>query len=71
MQTPRNGDLLTVPEVAAMLRLSERKVRRLISGGELKAVQLSERATRVRPADLDAFLLEREIPKTNGPMDAG
>ncbi len=66
MQTPRNGELLTVPEVAAMLRLSERKVRRLINDGELKGVQLGERTIRVRPSDLDTFLIEREVPKSAG-----
>ncbi len=48
-----------------MLRLSERKVRRLINDGELKGVQLGERAIRVRPSDLDAFLVEREVTKAD------
>lgn len=69
MQTPRNGELLTVPEVAAILRLSERKVRRLINDGELKGVQLGERAIRIRPSDLDAFLVEREVPTKQGGTD--
>ncbi len=58
--------MLTVPEVAGMLRLSERKVRRLINDGELKGVQLGERTIRVRTSDLDAFLVEREVPKAPG-----
>ncbi len=49
-----------------MLRLSERKVRRLINDGELKGVQLGERTIRVRPSDLDTFLIEREVPKSAG-----
>ncbi len=69
MQTPRNNELLTVPEVAAILRLSERKVRRLINDGELTGVQLGERTIRIRPEDLDAFLVEHEVPKT-GRSDA-
>lgn len=50
-----------------MLRLSERKVRHLINAGELKGVQLGERIIRVRPADLDAFLVEREVTKAGDP----
>ncbi len=65
MQTPRNGELLTVSEVASVLRLSERKVRRLVNNGELKGVQLGERILRIRPADLDAFLVEREVTKAD------
>jgi excisionase family DNA binding protein len=66
VQTPSNPDLLTVPEVANKLRLSTRKVYRLIDSGELKAIRLGQRGYRVRLSDLDIFLVEHEVPKEPG-----
>jgi excisionase family DNA binding protein len=43
--------LLTVPDVAQRLQVSERAVRRWIAEGRLPAVRLG-RAVRIRPADL-------------------
>jgi excisionase family DNA binding protein len=46
---------LTVGEVAAVLRVSNMTVYRLINGGELPAVRVG-RSFRLREADLDAYL---------------
>ena len=50
--------LLTIPQVADVLQLSERQVRRLTATGQLAIVSLGK-AVRVRPADLEAFILDR------------
>jgi excisionase family DNA binding protein len=51
--------LLRVAAVADRCDCSQDLVRILISSGQLKAVRLGERALRVRPADLEAFLAAR------------
>src|SRR5262249_13325721 len=47
--------LLTVPDVAELLRLSPRQVRRLIAEGRLPIVRLG-RAIRIRPQDVEALV---------------
>jgi excisionase family DNA binding protein len=47
--------LLTVPEVAAILRCSARKVRTWIAARVLKAVRLG-RLVRIRQEDLERFV---------------
>ena len=48
---------LTIKEVAARLRVSERSVRRWLLGGELKGFRFGDRAGwRVREEDLEAFV---------------
>jgi excisionase family DNA binding protein len=47
--------LLTVPEVAELLRLSPRSVRRLIADGRLPVVRLGH-AIRIRPQDVEALV---------------
>lgn len=49
------NDLLTVAEVADMLRVSTMTVYRLIRTGELPAVRVG-RSYRVKRADLDEYL---------------
>lgn len=52
-----NTPLLTVREVAENhLQVSERSVWTYISDGRLRATRLGPRTTRIRPADLEAFL---------------
>lgn len=46
--------LLTFPETAARLRLSERTVRRLVDGGELPAVEVAGRR-RIHVTDLEDY----------------
>jgi excisionase family DNA binding protein len=47
--------LLTLAEVAALLRLSPRSVRRYVASGQLRVLRIG-RAVRVKPRELDAFL---------------
>jgi excisionase family DNA binding protein len=44
--------LLTAKEVASLLRLSERTVRRMIADGQLSVVRIG-RSVRIRPGALD------------------
>lgn len=49
------GPLLTVAEVAGLLRVSNMTVYRLIKNGELSAIRVGKNY-RIRQADLDAYL---------------
>jgi excisionase family DNA binding protein len=48
--------LLTVPEVAERLRVAPNTVWRWLAAGRFRVVRVGY-VTRIRPADLDAFLL--------------
>lgn len=48
--------LLTFAEAARMLGISLRQFRRLVDGGKVAFVKVSERSPRVRPSDLRRFL---------------
>ncbi len=48
-------DYLTPKEVAALLNLSIRTIYKLIESGDIKALRISERVTRVRRLDIDAL----------------
>ena len=50
--------LLTVAEVAELLRVSNMTVYRLLKAGELPSVRIGK-SFRVREDDLDAYLAER------------
>jgi excisionase family DNA binding protein len=50
--------LLTVAEVARMLRVSNMTVYRLISGGELPALRIGK-SYRLRDDDVDKYLTDR------------
>lgn len=50
--------LLTVAEVADMLRVSTMTVYRLVKSGELRALQIGK-SYRLREEDVDAFLAAR------------
>lgn len=54
--------LLTVPEVADTLRLSQRRVRQLIAERELTAIRVGRNAIRVPARVLDAYIADRTIP---------
>ncbi len=54
------NELLTVAEVAELLRVSTMTVYRLIRTGELPAVRVG-RNYRVRRADLDLYLQEKIV----------
>ena len=49
-------ELLTVTEVAKLLRLNEMTVRNWIDAGTLPHVWLGERRVRIKRSDLDAFI---------------
>lgn len=53
-------ELLTIPEVADRLKVSEKTVRRLIQSSELEAYQI-RRQWRVSEADLIVFLAGRRV----------
>ncbi len=48
--------LLTVPESALALGVSNRKLWRLIATGALPAVRVGARSTRIRASDLEEYL---------------
>lgn len=50
------GKLLTIQDVADVLRVSKRKVYRLIQGGELRAVAIPHGRYKVANSDLQTFL---------------
>ncbi len=66
--------LMTVPEVAAHLKVSQMTVRRLISAESLPHVRLGEGSIRVVESDLAQFIEDRRRPGSRpaegGPGDA-
>ena len=52
---PLTGPLLTVAEVAAVLRVSNMTIYRLIKAGDVPALRVGKNY-RIRSTDLDAFL---------------
>jgi excisionase family DNA binding protein len=58
-----NTELLTLPEVAAQLRVHIVQVRRLVNRGQLQAVRVSPRNVRVQRAHLEAMLAEQAVAK--------
>ena len=55
------GDrLLTVAEVAGVMRVSTMTVYRLIKGGELPALRVGKNY-RIRESDVDRYLSERSV----------
>jgi excisionase family DNA binding protein len=57
-QNQARPQLLTVGEVAEMLRVSDMTVYRLIKAGDLRALQIGK-SYRLREEDVDAFLSSR------------
>jgi excisionase family DNA binding protein len=55
------GDrLLTVAEVAGVMRVSTMTVYRLIKGGELPALRVGKNY-RIRESEVDRYLLDRQV----------
>jgi excisionase family DNA binding protein len=52
--------LLTIPDVADLLQVSEKTVRRLIDSRELAAAKLGAQ-WRIRPRDLDDYFRDRMV----------
>ncbi len=54
------GSLLTVAEVAAIMRVSNMTVYRLIRGGDLPAIRVGKNY-RIREAEAQRYLTERSV----------
>jgi excisionase family DNA binding protein len=54
-------ELLTVAEVAELLKLNQQTVRNMIDRGDLGAVRVGPRRVRIRQSQLDAFLAAGEM----------
>ena len=48
--------LLRIPQVAERVGVSARSIHRLIASGELRAVKIGQRSTRIRTEDLETFI---------------
>lgn len=55
-------ELLTPEEAAALLKVKVSTVKEWLRRGKLRGVRLAGKVWRVRPADLDAFVLAGEKP---------
>ena len=53
-------ELLTVKEVAELLKLNQQTIRNMIDRGELAHVRVGQRRVRIRQSQLDAFLAAGE-----------
>jgi len=63
---PIDEPLLTPADVAARLQVKAQTVREYLRRGELAGIKLPGRSSgtwRIRPTDLDAFLVGRETKK--------
>jgi excisionase family DNA binding protein len=64
-KAPYVGDrLLTVMEVAALMRVSNMTVYRLIKSGNLAAIRVGKNY-RIRESDVDTYLSDRAVRITN------
>ena len=59
-ETQLDGELLTVPEVAAMLGIQRERAYNMVRDGEIPAIRLSPRRIRVRKSALNEWLASRE-----------
>jgi len=64
-------ELLTVAEVATLLKLNQQTVRNMIDRRELGAVRVGTRRVRVRQSQLDAFLAAGDMARALTPETAG
>ena len=60
------NEILTISEVAEMLRVSEGHVYSLMRAGELPVIRRGKRFTRIRRSDLMAYLDEITVGKKGG-----
>ena len=70
MRKPETEELLKVPEVARVLRVSNKKVYQLVESGALRAIRIDQKSIRVRRRALDAFLAEHETAKPSSAPEA-
>lgn len=64
------SDLLTVEEVAALLRVHHSTVRRFIADGQLTALRPGGKVYRISRDDLDRFMAESEVRPEVGKTEA-
>jgi excisionase family DNA binding protein len=62
--------MYTPSEVAARVQVCTRTVMRAIQRGELRASRLGARSYRVRPADIDAWIVATTVLPAPGPESA-
>lgn len=60
MPNPFNDELMTVADVAALLKLNQQTIRNWIDAGKLPHVRVGERRVRVYRSDLSRLLAESE-----------
>jgi excisionase family DNA binding protein len=53
--------LIKFRDAAAMLNISLRQFRRIVDGGQIPVVRVSDRAPRIRESDLKAFIDARIV----------
>ena len=58
--------LLTIEQVAEILQVSTRTVRRYIKAGRLPSINLGERIVRVSEGDLGTFIDQGRAPRQEG-----
>jgi len=65
MSEPQDEQMLTVRQVAKRMNVDEATVRRWIQAGDLRAVNIGRVRPeyRIRPADLDDYLHNRETDR--------
>jgi excisionase family DNA binding protein len=51
-------EIMLVPEVAALMRVTDKTVYRLIETGKLRAYRLGDRIIRIKRADVEALLVQ-------------
>lgn len=64
--------LLTIPEVAEAMKVSEKTVRRLIKRGDLPAFKVGDRGQlRVEEQDLERYIVSQRVrvADAHGPQD--
>jgi len=58
-----DSELLTIKEAASLLKTSEFTIYRLMRQGELRCIRKGKRFTRIRKADLEAFLQKYTVTR--------
>jgi excisionase family DNA binding protein len=58
-----DDELLTIKEVASLLKASEFTVYRLMRQGELPCIRKGKRFTRIRKADVETFLQKYTVTR--------
>ena len=59
LPTPNDSNLLTIPEVASQLKVSEYRAYELVRHGEIKKTSIGKTSVRVKPSDLAAYVAQQ------------